>query len=401
MAEYYYGSKHIFKDRGKDQSTILCDNLTCTNLSSVNHTVTNTTISNIVISNLTATNITATDIYSTRLDVRDSIVCLDGVIVSDIAYAASFTTGFLTSTLASITTATITNLNCTNLTATNITTTNLNLTSITSTNLNSTNATITNLTNTNLTSTSITSTNLTTTNILCTTMTFTNATGSSLVLTNTLGALNVQGPSSFEEDVTFYNIDVLVATMDEIQVDGANRTNRILSTTESTSVSTGCLVLSGGLGLAKTLYCNKLNVVSGCFGSVRGIGAQTISNATDTTLINTYWNQTATVQGSMTWTATSGSFVVPEAGTYLITVSIGMGSNGTGSRIFYINKNGAGKYGLLGVEPDNANVTHVTTSVVLQLVANDAITTRVWHNAGASLNTSTSDYGDFSVVKIF
>jgi hypothetical protein len=192
--------------------------------------------------------------------------------------------------------STLTNITSTNIVATNISVTSLNvvnpvsLTNLTVSNLFATSGSITNLVSTNITSTNITSTNLVSTSSTSGSIKVTGILDASTI---TAGTLNVSGLSSLQ-NLTSSNITCtnLSATNGIISV---ITTVNLLATsaTDSISTTTGAMIVSGGIGIGKSINVG---------GTIGGNVINSLTTASSLTVI-----PNTTIQGLVSHKVVSGS----------------------------------------------------------------------------------------------
>jgi hypothetical protein len=132
--------------------------------------------------------------------------------------------------------------------------------------------------------------------------------------------------------------------------------------------------------------------------SVYNSAAQTISNATFTTVtFNSEWFDTDAFHSTSTNTS---RLTVPAgfAGYYRVEMKLFFTTNGTGSRLALIYKNGtdvAASYLEQGAYSNGKNMLH--TFLVLNLAVNDYIEVKIWQDSGGNLDTIAFDYSVFNM----
>jgi hypothetical protein len=150
------------------------------------------------------------------------------------------------------------------------------------------------------------------------------------------------------------------------------------------------------------LYTYGFKFGNRAYGSVTGISAQSIPNATSTNL-TTYWNGTPTTSGGMTFSG--GFFTVPISGIYLVialTVFSGFATTGN-ERTNTILINGSPNPASLGFlskpNPSNGR-TDVIAYNIYVLNANDTVGTQVYQDSGGSLTMEANFPGYFRVSQL-
>ena len=166
------------------------------------------------------------------------------------------------------------------------------------------------------------------------------------------------------------------------------------------NVRGGAFIKSGGTS-AQYLMADgsTTTTASPSYGYVTGTGSQNILNLSGTELTSSYWNGSATVSGSISYS--SGRFTVSVAGFYQISANVSFTNNGTGSRSIAIGRNNTGA--LIGYATQNANAsdrTGMSCSGGTFLNAGDYVSVNVYQSSGGGLIMDGAVNGYFSIVKI-
>lgn len=151
------------------------------------------------------------------------------------------------------------------------------------------------------------------------------------------------------------------------------------NTTDSSSTSTGAVIVSGGVGIAKKLYAGD-NIIANGASNVCNAGFQTqyavcdnaggtitVSSGSDTLLT---WSNRSLVG----ITYSSGTFTCPKAGIYLCTASMHWGApTAVCYMYFYKNASNAIQYGCTQIPANGTSCFNWTTTATIKCAVNDTI----------------------------
>lgn len=134
--------------------------------------------------------------------------------------------------------------------------------------------------------------------------------------------------------------------------------------------------------------------------SVTNTSAQTISNATETTLtFNTEMWDTDTMHSTSTNT---GRLTATTAGTYLVILNAEFASNASGFRLFKIRSNGTQVEAEVRCPPTNGSETRHSLSSYVELAATEYVEARVYQSSGGNLNINAGQGRTmFQMTRVF
>lgn len=200
---------------------------------------------------------------------------------------------------------------------------------------------------------------------------------------------------------------VIISSMD------SNGNVHNYATTPSSSYTTGCLILDGGLGIAKNVFSNgSINAVSGVFsgnvsastftGSLVSVyirvaktSTQSINNASATPIT---WDTELGSHGTWNFTSGDSAITLPETGHYLITWELSWASNTTGNRQTQCmhSADGTKVYGWAEQSACQDDIHRMVSVTQLVCTAGDTITIYGRQNSGGVLNV----YGDATTNRL-
>lgn len=203
------------------------------------------------------------------------------------------------------------------------------------------------------------------------------------------------------EDATKVDIDIASTNKFSVNATSTDVENvlNVNDTTDSTSTTTGSVIVDGGVGVAKKLFANSISAVNVPHYNIVSTVTQSIPNATGTR-VNGYFNSLVSSFGI---TNTAGVFTVPEDGIYNITYSIYWDTTVAGTyRLVWIRKNTSFLQGYGHSRSANISDLVLTGSVNLKMDAGDNVDIIVQHNAGSPIDlvNSVPLQGGFSICKI-
>jgi hypothetical protein len=87
-------------------------------------------------------------------------------------------------------------------------------------------------------------------------------------------------------------------------------------------------------------------------------------------------------------------------GKWLVVACAEFAASGTGSRLLFIQKNGANGYNHQLVPADGTNTTRVTVTDIVDLAAGDYVEAIAYQNSGGALNVIGPSISSFSMVLV-
>ncbi len=168
----------------------------------------------------------------------------------------------------------------------------------------------------------------------------------------------------------------------------------ITNSTASTSVSTGALIVTGGVGIGGRITTNNLIVITPDYGSLK-CNVKTIPTSSDTNFFTGATNPVAVSSGNITADSVNGDIDITQTGVYNISASCAFTYNATGIRygtVLVSNSNLGTSFKSQVYLPIATNITQVNMTLSLYITGPASISFTVFQDTGGDLTTASFSY---------